>query len=109
MSTFPTSLPLGNIYRAPIGDVNFRPIIFLLFSCLTFRQPRPQQPRNLLDQRVRRQKGIVLLRQLLDELLVLIQLLQVVGRHGVDAMVLRAVNVVLVAENALYMWHVSMS
>jgi hypothetical protein len=24
-------------------------------------------------------------------------------------MVLRAVNVVLVAENALYMWHVSMS
>ena len=32
---------------------------------------------------------------------VLVQLLQVVGGHGVNAVVLRAVNVVLVTENAI--------
>jgi hypothetical protein len=55
---------------------------------------------NLLDEGVGGDEGIVLLGELLDELLVLVELLQVVGAHGVDAMVLGTVNVVLVTKNA---------
>jgi len=55
---------------------------------------------NLLDEGVRGNEGIVLLRQLLDELLVLVELLQVISAHGIDTMVLGTINVVLVTENA---------
>ena len=54
----------------------------------------------MLDEGVGRDEGIVLARELLDQLLVLVELLQVVRRHGVDAVVLRAVDVVLVAQHA---------
>jgi hypothetical protein len=72
---------------------------------------------NLLDEGVGSNEGIVLACELcklvskilevldvalltLDELLVLIQLLQIVAGHGVDTMVLGAINIVLVTEDA---------
>ena len=67
---------------------------------LTLGKTGTQQTRNLLDEGVGGDEGIVLLGELLDELLVLVELLQVVGAHGVDAMVLGTVNVVLVTKNA---------
>lgn len=54
---------------------------------------------DLLDQGFGGDEGIVLAGQLLDQLLVLVELLQVVGRHGVYAVVLGSVNVVLVTED----------
>ena len=63
-------------------------------------QPGSQQSRDLLDQSVGGQEGVVLSRQLLHLLLVLVQLLQVVGGHGGDTGSLGLVNVLLVAEQA---------
>jgi hypothetical protein len=59
-----------------------------------------QQTRDLLDERVGRDEGVVLASQLLDELLVLVELLQVLSGHGVDSAVLGTVDIVLVTENA---------
>lgn len=66
----------------------------------TLGQTRTQETRNLLDQAVRSDESIVLGGELLDELLVLVQLLQVVGRHGVDTAVLGTVDIVLVTQDA---------
>lgn len=72
---------------------------------------------NLLDESVGGNEGIVLARELcepvskipevlnavlptLDELFVLVQLLQVVAGHGVNTMMLSAINIVLVTEDA---------
>lgn len=63
-------------------------------------QTGTKKTRNLLDQAVGGDEGVVLARKLLDQLLVLVQLLQVVGRHGVDAEMLRSVDIVLVTKNA---------
>ncbi len=52
---------------------------------------------DLAHEGVGGEEGVVLARQLLDQLLVLVELLQVVGRHGVHAVVLGPVDVVLVA------------
>lgn len=60
----------------------------------------PEEAGDLAHQGVGGDEGVVLARQLLDQLLVLVELLQVVGRHGVDAVVLGPVDVVLVAEDA---------
>ena len=62
-----------------------------------------QETGDLLDQGVRGQEGVVLARELLDQLLVLVEFLEVVRGHGVDAGVFGAVDVVLVAEDALKM------
>lgn len=40
---------------------------------------------DLLDERVRGEEGVVLFRELLDEVLVLVELLQVLHRHAVEA------------------------
>ena len=61
-------------------------------------QPGAQQSRDLLDQSVGGQEGVVLGGQLLHLLLVLIQLLEVVGRHGRNTAGLGLVNVLLVTE-----------
>ena len=63
-------------------------------------QTRTQETRDLLDQSLRGHKGVVLVGQLLDQLLVLVELLEIVGRHGIDTMVLRAIDIVLVTEDA---------
>ena len=68
---------------------------------LTLGKTGTQETRNLLDESVGSDESVVLASELLDELLVLVELLQVVGGHGVNAKVLRAVNVVLVTENAV--------
>lgn len=59
-----------------------------------------QETRNLLDELLGRNKGVVLASQLLDELLVLVELLQVVDAHRLKAVVLGTVNVVLVTQDA---------
>jgi hypothetical protein len=56
----------------------------------------------LLDESIWSKEGIVSSGQLLDELLVLVQLLQVVCGHGIDAEVLRSIQIVLVTEDAIY-------
>lgn len=68
---------------------------------LTLGQTGTQQTRNLLDEGIGSDEGVVLASQLLDELLVLVQLLQVIGRHGVDTAVLGSVDIVLITENAI--------
>lgn len=64
-------------------------------------QTRTQETRDLLDQAVGGDEGVVLAGELLDQLLVLVELLEIVGRHGVNTMVLGSVNVVLVTENTV--------
>merc|ERR1719166_598896 len=59
---------------------------------------RSQQSWNLLDQSVRSHEGVILGRKLLDLLLVLVQLLEVIGRHGVHAQGLGLVNVLLISS-----------
>ena len=54
----------------------------------------------MLDQSVRGDESVVLAGKLLDEFLVLVELLQIVGGHGVDASVLGTVDIVLVTKNA---------
>ena len=67
---------------------------------LTLGKTGTQQTRNLLDESVGSDEGVVLAGQLLDELLVLVELLQVLGGHGVNTTVLGTVDIVLVTENA---------
>lgn len=67
---------------------------------LTLGETGTQDTRNLLDEGIRGEESIVLAGQLLDELLVLVELLQVVGGHGIDTKVLGTVDIVLVTENA---------
>jgi hypothetical protein len=67
---------------------------------LTLGKTGTQETRDLLDERVGRNKGVVLARKLLDEFLVLVELLQVLSGHGVDTAVLGTVDIVLVTENA---------
>lgn len=54
----------------------------------------------MLDQGLGSKECIVLARKLLNQLFVLVELLQVVRRHGVNTMMLSSVDIVLVAENA---------
>jgi hypothetical protein len=56
----------------------------------------------LLDKRVGRDKGIIFTRQLLDEFLVFVQLLQILGGKSVDSKVFSTIDVVLVTENTTY-------
>jgi len=66
----------------------------------TLGETRTQDPGNLLDQGVGSQESVVLASELLDKLLVLVELLQVVGGHGVNTTVLGTIDIVLVSENA---------
>ena len=68
---------------------------------LTLGETRTQETGNLLDEGVGSKESIVLASKLLDELLVLVQLLQVVGGHGVNAVVLGTVEIVLVTKNTI--------
>ena len=66
----------------------------------TLGETRTQETGNLLDQGVGSDEGIVLACELLDQLLVLVELLQIVRRHGVNATVLGTIDIVLVTKNA---------
>lgn len=59
-----------------------------------------QETRNLLDQGVGSDESIVLACELLDQLLVLVELLEIVGRHGINTTVLGTIDIVLVTKNA---------
>lgn len=59
-----------------------------------------QETRDLLDERVGSDESIVLASKLLNQLLVLVELLQVIGGHGINATVLSTIDIVLVTENA---------
>lgn len=63
-------------------------------------ETRTQETGNLLDESFGSNEGIVLASKLLDELLVLVQLLQVISRHGVNTTVLGTIEIVLVTEDA---------
>lgn len=67
----------------------------------TLGQTGSQETGNLLDESIGSHEGIVLAGQLLDQLLVLVQLLQVIRGHGVDAVMLSTVNVMLVTKNTV--------
>ena len=67
---------------------------------LTLGKTGTEETRNLLDQSLGSDEGIVLASELLDQLLVLVELLQVIGGHGINTTVLGSVNIVLVTENA---------
>ena len=57
-----------------------------------------QKPWDLLDQSVGGKEGIVLLGQALHLLLVLVQLLQVISRHEVDAFGLGLITMLLISQ-----------
>ena len=59
-----------------------------------------QKPRDLLDQGVGAEESVVLLGEALHLLLVLVELLEVVGGHGLEALLLGLVTVSLVAQHA---------
>lgn len=61
---------------------------------------RTQETRDLLDESLGSNEGIVLASKLLDELLVLVELLQVIGGHGINTTVLGSVKIVGITENA---------
>jgi hypothetical protein len=54
----------------------------------------------LLDESIGSDEGIVLASKLLDQLLALVELLQVIGRHGINTTVLGTINIMLITENA---------
>jgi hypothetical protein len=67
---------------------------------LTLGETGTQETGNLLDKSIGSDEGIVLACELLDQLLVLVELLQVISRHGVNTTVLGTIDIVLVTENA---------
>ena len=71
-------------------------------------QTGSQKPGNLLDKSIRSNESIETLSQLLDFLLVLIQLLQIVSRHAIEAERLGLVTVLLISQKADFefrAWH----
>ena len=66
----------------------------------TLGETGPQQTRDLLDESLRGEESVVLLRELLDKLLVLVELLQVVDGHVLEVDLLRTVDVGDVGKNA---------
>ncbi len=65
-----------------------------------FGETGAEKTRDLLDEGVGGNEGIVFAGELLDEFLVLVELLQVVAGHGVDTEVFGSIDVVLVTEDA---------
>ena len=68
----------------------------------TLGETGTQETRNLLDESVGSDEGVVLAGQLLNQLLVLVELLQVIGGHGVDTTVLSTIDIMLITENAFH-------
>jgi len=62
-------------------------------------QTGAEETRDLLDELLGGDEGVILAGELLDELLVLVKLLQVVNRHGLEVVVLRTIDVVLVSKD----------
>jgi hypothetical protein len=67
----------------------------------TFRQTGTQQTRDLLDESIGGDKGVVFASELLDQLLVLVEFLEVVSGHGINAVVLSTIDIMLITEDAV--------
>ena len=67
----------------------------------TLGQTRTQETRDLLDQSVGSNKGIVLASKLLDELLVLVQLFQIIRAHSINTTVLSTIDIMLITEDTI--------
>merc|ERR1711915_625400 len=92
--------------------VNLLPQVIIMgyqsweFSSLV--QTGSQKPWNLLDKGIRCNESIEALGQLLYFLLVLIQLLQIVGRHAIETKRLGLITVLLISQKANFefrTWH----
>ena len=66
----------------------------------TLGQTGTKETRDLLDEGLGGEEGVVLLGELLDELLVLVELLQVVNGHVLEVDLLGTVDVGGIGENA---------
>jgi hypothetical protein len=66
---------------------------------LTLGETRAQETGDLLDQSIGGDKGIVLAGELLDKLLVLVELFQVIGGHGINTVMFGTVDIMLVTED----------
>lgn len=62
-------------------------------------QTGAEETGDLLDELLGGDEGVVLAGEFLDKLLVLVKLLQVVNRHGLEAVVFSAIDVVLVSKD----------
>lgn len=67
---------------------------------LTLGETGTQETGDLLDESLGSNEGVVLASKLLDQLLVLVELLQVINRHGIDTAVLGTIEIMLVTEDA---------
>jgi hypothetical protein len=72
-----------------------------VWFALTLGKTGTQETRNLLDESLRRDEGVVLASELLDQLLVLVELSQILSGHGINTEVLGTIDIVLVTENAV--------
>ncbi len=128
ISTFPTATPMHKTFFNWNLMVDLTSVILALKSSLwetgvgnlpavrslaEFRTSRTaklhtlgetgtQKTRNLLDESIGSNEGIVLASKLLDELLVLVQLFQVISRHGVDTTMLGTIDIVLITKNTVH-------
>jgi hypothetical protein len=78
----------------------------IMYKCtgrmqLTLRKTRTQKTRDLLDKGIRCDERIILASKLLDQFLVLVELLQVIRRHRVNAAMFGTIDIVLITENAV--------
>ena len=67
----------------------------------TLRETWTQETRDLLDQGIRSNESIVFTGKLLDQFLVFVELLEIIGGHGIHAVVLGPVDIVLVTEDTV--------
>jgi len=63
-------------------------------------QTGTEETRDLLDQSLGSQEGIILLGELLDELLVLVQLLQIIDRHILEVDLLSTIDISSISKDA---------
>jgi len=89
------------------GRLNFNNLVAEIFSVrdgggelASLGETGAKETRNLLDERLGRQEGIVLLSELLDELLVLVELLQIVSGHVLELDLLCTIDVSGISKNA---------
>lgn len=98
-------LPLkSSLWETGVGNLpaikNIRRDIKGEVDTHTLGETGTKETGNLLDQGVGSDEGIVLACELLDQLLVLVELLQIVGRHGINTAVLGTIDIMLVTKNA---------
>lgn len=129
ISTFPTATPMqrtflswnlmvdltsvilalrSSLWETGVGNLPAMYVVSMRYDrCIdktmvtTLGKTGTQETRNLLDESIGSDEGIILGGELLDELLVLVELLQVIRGHGIDTKVLGTIDIVLVTENAV--------